>query len=109
MTGLRLAAVDLGASSGRVMMADVAADRLDLREVHRFPNAAVPVGSRLLWDVLALHRGMLTGLEEIAATGVVDGIGIDSWAVDHGLLDETGALLGNPYSHRDRRTDGVGG
>jgi sugar (pentulose or hexulose) kinase len=68
----------------------------------------VPVGSRLLWDVLALYRGMLTGLEEIAATGVLDGIGIDSWAVDHGLLDETGALLGNPYSHRDRRTDGVG-
>jgi sugar (pentulose or hexulose) kinase len=108
MTGLRLAAVDLGATSGRVMVADVAADTLDVREVHRFPNAAVPVGSRLLWDVLALHRGMLTGLEEIAATGVLDGIGIDSWAVDHGLLDETGALLGNPYSHRDRRTDGVG-
>jgi rhamnulokinase len=108
MTGLRLAAVDLGATSGRVMVADVAADRLDLHEVHRFPNAAVQVGNRLLWDVLALYRGLLTGLEQIAASGPLDGIGIDSWAVDHGLLDETGALLGNPYSHRDRRTDGIG-
>ena len=82
--------------------------RLDLREVHRFPNAAVEVGNRLLWDILALYRGMLTGLEEIAAGGPLDGIGIDSWAVDYGLLDVTGALLGNPFSHRDRRTDGVG-
>jgi rhamnulokinase len=62
VNALRLAAVDLGATSGRVMVADVASDALDLREVHRFPNAAVPVGNRLLWDILALYRGMLTGL-----------------------------------------------
>ena len=107
--GLRLAAVDLGATSGRVMVAEVGPDRLDIREVHRFPNGGVPAGDGLFWDVLALWRGMLTGLEEIARTGPLDGVGIDSWAVDYGLLDEHGELLGNPYSHRDKRTDGVGG
>src|SRR5262245_20030268 len=90
------------------MVADVGPDRLDVQEVHRFPNGAVAQGDGLFWDVQALWRGMLTGLERIAATGPLDGIGIDSWAVDYGLLDARGELLGNPHSHRDRRTDGVG-
>ena len=108
MTDLRVAAVDLGATSGRVMVAEVGPDRLDLREVHRFANGGVTRGDGLFWDVGALWRGMLTGLEEIARTGPRHGIGIDSWAVDYGLLDASGELLGDPYSHRDRRTDGVG-
>jgi sugar (pentulose or hexulose) kinase len=108
MTDLRVAAVDLGATSGRVMAATVGADALDLAEVHRFSNAAVAEGDSLLWDVQALRHGMLTGLTGIAAGGRVDGIGIDSWAVDYGLLDADGVLLGRPHSHRDHRTDGVG-
>jgi rhamnulokinase len=51
---------------------------------------------------------MLAGLETVAASGPLDGIGIDSWGVDYGLLDVSGSLVGDPYSHRDRRTDGVG-
>jgi sugar (pentulose or hexulose) kinase len=108
MTDLRVAAVDLGATSGRVMVAEVGPDRLDLREVHRFANGGVSRGDGLFWDAGALWRGMLTGLEEIARTGPLHGIGIDSWAVDYGLLDASGELLGDPYSHRDHRTDGVG-
>lgn len=104
---LRLAAVDLGATSGRVMVAEVGPDRLDLEEVHRFPNQGVAVGDALYWDVLSLWRGLLHGLEAATAGGVLDGIGIDSWAVDYGLIDASGELLGNPFSHRDRRTDGV--
>jgi sugar (pentulose or hexulose) kinase len=108
---LRVAAVDLGASSGRVMEASIfqrhGTDRLTLREVHRFPNAAVPVRGSLLWDVIGIHREVLSGLRTIARTGPLHGIGIDSWAVDYGLLDRDGTLLGNPYSHRDRRTEGV--
>lgn len=103
-TSLRLAAVDLGATSGRVMVGTVGPGRLQLEEVHRFPNAAVQVGGGLFWDVLGLHREVLAGLR---AAGPVDAIGIDSWAVDHGLLDADGQLLGNPFSHRDARTDGV--
>ncbi|GAA4894120.1 rhamnulokinase family protein [Streptomyces coeruleoprunus] len=103
------AAVDLGASSGRVMLARVGPETLDLREVHRFPNRPVRVGRTLHWDVLALYRGVLDGLRAAgaAAGGRLAGVGIDSWAVDYGLLDESGALLGNPVHYRDTRTDGA--
>jgi rhamnulokinase len=100
----RFAAVDLGASSGRVMVAEVGDDRLDLTEAHRFPNLPVTAGGVLHWDVLALYRGVLDGLR---AAGELASAGIDTWAIDYGLLDRTGALLGNPVHYRDRRTDGV--
>jgi sugar (pentulose or hexulose) kinase len=104
---LRVAAVDLGATSGRVMAARVGPGQLSLKEVHRFPNGGVPVGGSLFWDVLGIHREVLAGVAEVARTGELHGIGIDSWAVDYGLLDRDGELLGNPYSHRDPRTRDV--
>lgn len=107
MTTLRVAAVDLGATSGRVMAARVGPEVLTLEEVHRFPNGGVRVGDALVWDVVGLYREVLTGLRAVAASGPLHGIGIDSWAIDYGLLDRDGTLLGTPYSHRDRRTDGV--
>ncbi|MBB6627706.1 rhamnulokinase [Nocardioides sp. KIGAM211] len=108
MTGsVRVVAVDLGATSGRVTVAVVGPETLELTEVHRFPNGAVEVEGSLHWDVRALHREILEGLRRAAAGGPVDGIGIDSWAVDHGLLDAGERLLGDPFSYRDSRTDGV--
>ncbi|MFI8167704.1 rhamnulokinase family protein [Streptomyces sp. NPDC085931] len=98
------AAVDLGASSGRVMVGRVGPDSLRLTEAHRFPNRPVRVPEGLRWDVLALYAGVLEGLR---SAGQVDSVGIDSWAVDYGLLDADGALLGNPVHYRDARTDGV--
>ncbi|SDK85825.1 rhamnulokinase [Glycomyces sambucus] len=99
-----LAAVDLGASSGRVMAAEVtrdrAGDRVTLTEAARFPNRAVTVRGRLYWDVLGLWSGVLDGLR---ATGGAAAIGVDSWAVDYGLLDADGHLLANPYCYRDAR------
>lgn len=104
MTDLTLAAVDLGASSGRVMAARVGPERLDLHEVHRFPNRPVRTSGTLHWDVLALYAGILDGLRAAGRDlGRLDGVGIDSWAVDHGLLDADGALLGNPVHYRDDR------
>ena len=103
----RVVAVDLGATSGRVMVAEVGPDTLTLTEAHRFPNAPVRVDGSLRWDVTGLHREVLAGLRVAAAGGPVDGIGIDSWAVDYGLLDAGEKLLGEPYSYRDARTDGV--
>jgi rhamnulokinase len=108
-----VAAVDLGASSGRVMLGTVsgvgptgsiADGRLTLDELARFPNEPVRVGGRLYWDILALYRSILEGLRSAPP---LDGIGIDSWGVDHGLLDADGVLLGNPVHYRDARTDGV--
>ncbi|SDW37443.1 rhamnulokinase [Amycolatopsis xylanica] len=96
------AAVDLGASSGRVMTADSAT--LELREAHRFPNRPVRVAGTLHWDILGLYRAVLDGLR---AARPVDGIGVDSWAVDYGLLDALGSLVGNPVHYRDERTAGA--
>jgi rhamnulokinase len=101
---VRVAAVDLGASSGRVMLGRVGPQSLELAETHRFWNGPVRLRNTLHWDVLGLYRETLAGLSK---TGPVDGIGIDSWAVDYGLLDRDGALLGNPVHYRDARTEGV--
>ncbi|MBX9392350.1 rhamnulokinase [Streptomyces sp. TRM72054] len=98
------AAVDLGASSGRVMVGRVGRHKLELTEAHRFANRPVRVPEGLRWDVLALYAGVLDGLR---TAGQVDSVGIDSWAVDYGLLDADGALLGNPVHYRDGRTEGV--
>ncbi|MFI5675161.1 rhamnulokinase [Streptomyces cellulosae] len=98
------AAVDLGASSGRVMVGRVGTDSLRLTEAHRFPNRPVRVPEGLRWDILGLYRGVLDGLR---AAGQVDSVGIDSWAVDYGLIDADGSLLGNPVHYRDARTEGI--
>ena len=104
---LTVAAVDLGASSGRVMAGRVGTHTLDLQEVHRFANGPVRIGPTLHWDVLGLYREVLHGLSLAARKYDLAGIGIDSWAVDYGLLDSSGALLGNPVHYRDNRTEGV--
>ncbi|QHA10090.1 rhamnulokinase [Streptomyces broussonetiae] len=98
------AAVDLGASSGRVMVGRVGPDSLEVSEAHRFPNRPVRVPEGLRWDVLGLYGGVLDGLR---AAGRVASVGLDGWAVDYGLLDADGALLGNPVHYRDARTEGV--
>jgi rhamnulokinase len=98
------AAVDLGASSGRVMVGRVGLDALALTEAHRFANRPVRTPEGLRWDVLGLYAGVLDGLR---AAGQVDSVGVDGWAVDYGLLDADGALLGNPVHYRDDRTEGI--
>ncbi|MFI6599616.1 rhamnulokinase family protein [Nonomuraea sp. NPDC050536] len=103
---MRFIAVDLGASSGRVMRADVTAGGIELAEVHRFPNRPVRVAGTLHWDVLALYRGVLDGLRR---AGRAESVGIDSWGVDYGLLDDGGRLIGNPVHYRDGRTADVTG
>lgn len=104
----RVAAVDLGASSGRVMVGHVSRDRLDLVEVNRFPNEPITSDGTLQWDIRRLYAGALDGLRGAGRGGArLDGVGIDAWAVDYGLLDADGRLLGNPVHYRDGRTDGV--
>ena len=102
-----VAAADLGASSGRVIVGRVAPGQLDLAEVHRFPNTPVRVLGALHWDILALYDGVLAGLRAAGQAADLASVGIDTWGVDFGLLDETGALLGNPVHYRDPRTAGA--
>ena len=107
MRPVTVAGVDLGASSGRVIAAQVAADGIELHEVSRFPNEPVLAGGTLHWDILRLYADVLTGLKKASAAFPLSSAGIDSWGCDYGLIDESGALIGNPVHYRDRRTDGV--
>lgn len=102
----RFAAVDLGASGGRVVVADVGPDRLRVTGAHRFPNRPVSTDAALHWDVLSLYDAVLDGLAAAGRGGPLTSIGIDSWAVDFGLLDERGTLLGAPVHYRDPRHAG---
>jgi rhamnulokinase len=105
VTGRLVAAVDLGASSGRVMVGRVGPGELELTEIHRFSNDPVRLPDGLHWDALRLHREVLLGLRGAArAAGDLVSIGVDSWAIDYGLVDPAGVLLGEPYHYRDERT-----
>jgi rhamnulokinase len=103
-----VAAVDLGAESGRVMLARFDGRRLSLEEAHRFPNRPVTLHGHRFWNILGLWDEILTGLRKTRqVAGTLDSIGVDTWAVDYGLVDAGGFLLGQPYHYRDHRTDGV--
>src|SRR5258708_3280272 len=106
---MRAIAFDFGASSGRAMLGTLEAGRLTLEELHRFANTPVQLPTGLYWDTLRLFHEIRRGLE-IAGRELklrVDGIGVDTWGVDFGLLGEDGALVDNPRHYRDARTNGV--
>jgi rhamnulokinase len=102
-------ACDLGAESGRAVIGHFDGDRLQLEELHRFPNGPVQVLESLHWDVLRLWSEIKRGLN-LAAKAYGDqlvSIGLDTWGVDFCLLAADDSLLGNPFHYRDSRTDGM--
>ncbi|MGY1601456.1 rhamnulokinase [Geodermatophilus sp. SYSU D00815] len=104
MTAVRtVAAVDLGAESGRVVRADFDGARIDVREVARFPHAPDAVDGILRWDLDLLVREITGGLAALGADGPVASVGVDAWGVDYGLLDADGALVDRPTCYRDPR------
>lgn len=102
-------AFDFGASSGRAMLAKFDGEKITLEEKHRFSNDPVTINGDLHWDVLRLFYEIKQGILKCANSGDrdIDCIGIDTWGVDYGLLDEHDKLLGNPYHYRDTRTEGM--
>ena len=104
------AAIDIGASSGRVMLGRVsAASGVSLETIHRFPNGVVELDGGLRWDFDALFAEVLKGLAAAAAVARGNGerivsIGIDTWAVDYGLVNDAGDLTSVPFSYRDERS-----
>ncbi|MBL8829381.1 MAG: rhamnulokinase [Planctomycetaceae bacterium] len=102
-------AVDLGASSGRVLAGLFDGGRLRLEEVHRFDNGAIDLGGSLYWDLPALWKNISDGLRIAGVTygDRIRSVGVDTWGVDFALLGRDDTLLGNPYSYRDRRTEGM--
>lgn len=102
-------AIDLGASSGRILAGRFDGQRLVIDELHRFANGPVRAGDSRYWDLLGLWTEILGGLREAAARDGknIRSIGVDTWGVDFGLLGRGDELLGNPYHYRDSRTDGI--
>lgn len=102
-------AFDLGASGGRALLGKVEHDRLIVEEIYRFSNDPVQVGERKYWDILRLFHELKLGILQARLKGHHDisSIGIDSWAVDFGLIGPHGELLGNPYHYRDDHTIGM--
>ena len=100
---------DLGASGGRAIVGIFKCKKLSLDEIHRFPNGPVEVNGTLRWDVRRLFSEIKKGLLLFAKKygSSLDGIGIDTWGVDFGLLDKEGNLLEDPYCYRDNRTEGI--
>jgi len=98
-----IVAVDLGATSGRVIRGVVNNDSLHYETIHRFANGPVEKAGSLHWDVSGLHQEVLVGLSMMADDNVAS-IGVDSWAVDYGLLSR-GELLWEPHHYRDARCE----
>ncbi len=106
---VRVLAFDLGASGGRAVVGQLEGQHLSIQDTHRFPNEPVRVHTRLHWDILRLLHEVKQGMRATRLEGLHDiqSIGIDTWAVDFGLVGTNGELLGNPYHYRDAHTLGM--
>lgn len=105
----RYLAVDLGAESGRVIAGTLEDGRLTLEELHRFLNQPVQLPDGLYWDSFRLIYEIREGLRKAGREHGIEaqGIGIDTWGVDYGLLDAGGRLIENPRHYRDARNHGM--
>lgn len=103
----RVLAIDLGASSGRAILGIFDGKNITLEEVHRFANEPVSINGTLFWDTLRLLHDIKQGILKAKIKGGFDSIGIDTWGVDFGLIDDEGYLVENPVHYRDIRTKGL--
>ena len=103
-----MAAIFLGATSGRSILATIQNDKLELKELTRFPNKIIRIHDKYYWDIYALFDELKNGLRVVASQGIkIDAIGIDTWGVDFVYLGKDGAILGQPRSYRDPYTEGM--
>ena len=101
-------AVDLGATSGRTILATYDGHKIEMREITRFRNPMIPLGGHLYWDLPGLYNEVLDGLKKVAEEGVLlESIGIDTWGCDFAFFGKDGQLIGLPHCYRDRHTVGA--
>lgn len=101
-------AIDLGATSGRTILATFDGTRVSMEEVSRFDNPMIPLGGHLYWDIIGLYNEVLKGLCSVATNGIhIESIGVDTWGCDFAFFGSDGQLLGMPHSYRDQHTVGV--
>jgi len=107
-TLLRFLALDFGAESGRGELVALGDDKIQIEEIHRFPNRPVNLCGTLYWDFPFLFAELLATLRMVAEKNLsLSGIGVSTWGVDFGLLGEDGKLLSNPVHYRDARTERI--
>lgn len=100
--------VDLGATSGRVILAALSGQGITLEVLHRFPNRLLPVGKRYYWNIYTLYEEILHGLELAGRRRLpITSIGIDTWGVDFACVGADGEILGLPRAYRDPFTHGM--
>lgn len=105
MTTHNFIAIDLGATSGRVILATLSDGKLSMEEIHRFPDTIIQMQGHFYWDLPAIYSSVVEGLRKVAERGVeVASIGIDTWGVDFALFGGDGLMLGLPYCYRDPHT-----
>lgn len=101
-------AVDIGASSGRLILGHMEHGKMILEEVHRFENGMVKKNGELCWEFDRLFEDILTGMKKCRELGKIPiSMGVDTWGVDFVLLDKEGQVIGNTVGYRDHRTDGM--
>lgn len=101
-------AIDLGATSGRIVLGKYTGSSIQMTEIHRFRNDIIKVGGRSYWDLWGLWKEILAGLRKAAASGeTIESVGVDTWGVDFVLLGKDGHILSQPRSYRDDYTVGV--
>lgn len=101
-------AIDIGASSGRHIVAWLDGDKIETREVYRFPNGGSMKDGHLCWDIEGLEHHVVAGLKAAKEQGYTPvSIGIDTWGVDFILLDKDGKRVGDAVAYRDTRTEGM--
>ena len=101
-------AVDIGASSGRIILGNLNDGKLNLEEIHRFDNGIIEKSGHYCWDIDSLFNAIKVGIKKCYNRGIKPvSIGIDTWAVDFVLLDENDELLTDAVAYRDPRTDGI--
>ncbi|MCT4544691.1 MAG: rhamnulokinase [Vallitalea sp.] len=104
MSSTQVLAFDLGASNGRAIVGDYSEGKIKLHEVHRFSNDPVKLNNYIYWDFPRLFHELKTSLVKAKNQGFnIQSVGIDTWGVDYGLIDEDGELIGNPVHYRDER------
>ena len=101
-------AVDLGATSGRTIVASYDGNKVEMKELTRFKNPIIHTGGHMFWDLAGLYNEVVLALKKTVDEGIaIESIGIDTWGVDFAFFGKDGQLLGMPYCYRDPHTDGA--
>lgn len=100
--------IDLGATSGRTIVAKYDGERVEMNELTRFETTQIHRDGHVFWDLPHLHEEILLALQKVKTEGItLTSIGVDTWGCDVAFFDKNGELIGLPYCYRDPHTDGA--